>query len=280
MFTLRQWWERKGLQFGLLLLVVGGAWMLREAQGGPLMEAYQTITRPLHLGQTQMEREENAKVLEMQAQKEELETQNKKLKELLGYVEQQGQVKSTPARVIGRGADHWWQQVILDRGSNSGIKKDDIVTAPGGLVGRVDEVTANTSRVSLISDLNSQIGVTISRSNFKGLLRGKSASDAVLEFYEKVPNVKVGDLVTTSNYSQKFPPGLAVGRVVSIDTKKLPAPEAVVELLPPMRSLDWVVVSPKPENTQPQENSQPAKQQLNQSTPKPLAPKPAPQKPN
>ncbi len=273
MFTLRQWWERKGLQVGLLLLVIGGAWMLREAQGGPLMEAYQTITRPLHLGQTQMEREENAKVLEMQAQKEELETQNKKLKELLGYVEQQRQVKSTTGRVIGRGADHWWQQVILDRGSNSGIKKDDIVTAPGGLVGRVDEVTPNTSRILLISDLNSQIGVTISRSGFKGLLRGKSASDAVLEFYEKVPNVKVGDLVTTSTYSQKFPPGLAVGRVVSINTKKLPAPEAVVELLPTMRSLDWVVVSPKPENPQSLENSQSVKQQSNQPTAKTEPPK-------
>jgi rod shape-determining protein MreC len=99
----------------------------------------------------------------------------------------------------------------------------------------------------LVSDLKSQVGVTISRTSAKGILQGDSSAEGVLEFYEKVPNVRVGDLVSTSTYSQKFPDGLAIGRIKSLDLKKLPASIARVELFPPIRYLDWVTVYPKPE---------------------------------
>ncbi len=161
---------------------------------------------------------------------------------------------------MGRSADHWWQQVTLNRGSNVGIQEGFIVKADGGLVGLVESVTPNTSRVLLISDLKSQVGVTVSRTSAKGVLRGDSSAEAVLEFYEKVPNVKVGDLISTSTYSQKFPAGLAVGRVKSLDLKKLPASVAKVELFPPIRSLDWVTVYPKPTN-QEMENQESANQE-------------------
>ncbi|MFM9158440.1 MAG: rod shape-determining protein MreC, partial [Dolichospermum sp.] len=74
-----------------------------------------------------------------------------------------------------------------------------------------------------------------------------SSAEGVLEFYEKVPNVRVGDLVSTSTYSQKFPAGLAIGKIKSLDLKKLPASVARVELFPPIRYLDWVTIYPKPE---------------------------------
>jgi len=258
MVTVRRWWGRKGLQIGSLALVLGGAWILRQTQGAMLLEVYQVMTRPLQIlqsGQTPAERLEerlkDAQFMEMQTRIQELESQNKQLQNLLGYVQTEPVAsRPVPARVVGRSADHWWQQVTLNRGSNSGIQEGFIVKAEGGLVGLVDSVTPNTSRVLLISDLKSQVGVTISRTSAKGVLRGDSSAEAVLEFYEKVPNVKVGDLVSTSTYSQKFPSGLAVGRIKSLDLKKLPASVAKVELFPPIRSLDWVAVYPKPTNQQ------------------------------
>lgn len=252
MVTLRRWWDRKALQVGLLALLVGGAWMLRQTQGKLLLEVYQVITSPLQMLQTgpsPEERLKDARFLELQTRIAELESQNQKLKDLLGYVEKQPlSSRPIPARVVGRSADHWWQQVTLNRGSNAGIQEGFVVKAEGGLVGLVESVTPNTSRVLLISDLKSQVGVTVSRTSAKGVLRGDSSAEAVLEFYEKVPNVKVGDLVSTSTYSQKFPAGLAVGRIKSLDLKKLPASVAKVELFPPIRSLDWVAVYPKPTN--------------------------------
>ncbi|MDZ8055255.1 MAG: rod shape-determining protein MreC [Aulosira sp. ZfuVER01] len=265
----RRWWDRKSLQIGLIALVLGSAWVLRQTQGTFLLEMYQGITRPLQIlqaGPTPEERLMDARALELQARIADLESQNQQLQHLVGYVEKEPIAsRPIPSRVVGRSADHWWQQITLDRGANSGIQEGFIVKAEGGLVGLVESVTPNTSRVLLISDLKSQVGVTVSRTSAKGVLRGDASAEAVLEFYEKVPNVKVGDFVSTSTYSQRFPSGLAIGRIKSLDLKKLPASVAKVELFPPIRSLDWVAVYPKPANPNPeldkpqQTNPQPQK---------------------
>jgi rod shape-determining protein MreC len=250
MFTARRWWERRGLQIGLLGLVVGTAWTVRQTQGALLLEVYQGVTRPLQMlasGPTKEERLRDAQILELQTQIVGLQAQNQKLKEIVGYIEKDKVQKPlTIARVIGRGADNWWQQVTINRGSSAGIEEGSVVKAEGGLVGLVNHVTPNTSRVLLISDLKSQIGVTVNQTGAKGVLRGDGTAEAVLEFYEKVPNVKIGDLVATSTYSQKFPADIAIGRVKSLDLKRLPASIAKIELFPPIRSLDWVEVYPKP----------------------------------
>ncbi|BAU05498.1 MULTISPECIES: rod shape-determining protein MreC [Fischerella] len=257
MFTARRWWEHKGLHIGILSLIVGGAWILRQTQGALLLEIYQGVTSQFQIlqpGTNPEERLKDARVLELEAQITELENQNKKLQQLLGYVEKEPiSLRPIPARVVGRSADNWWQQVILNRGSLAGIQEGFVVKAEGGLVGLVESVTPNTSRVLLISDLKSKVGVNISRTGAKGVLRGDASAEAVLEFYEKVPNVKPGDVVVTSTYSQKFPSGWPIGRIKSLDLKKLPASVAKVELFPSIRSLDWVTVYPKPENQQ-QEN--------------------------
>jgi rod shape-determining protein MreC len=250
MFTVRRWWDRKGLQVVLLVVVAGGAWALRQTQGEMLMEIYQTVARPIQSLQGESPSEErlrDARIMELQTQIQDLETQNQKLKDLLGYVEKAPAAsKPISARVVGRGADSWWQQVTLNRGRQQGIEEGFIVKAEGGLVGRVESVTNNTSRVLLITDAKSQVGVSVSRTKAQGLLRGNASAEAVLVFHEKVPNVKVGDTVSTSTYSQKYTSGLAVGRVKSLNLKKLPASEATIELFPSIRSLDWVTVYPKP----------------------------------
>lgn len=65
-----------------------------------------------------------------------------------------------------------------------------------------------------------------------------------MEFFDNVPNVKPGDTVSTSSFSQLFPAGLPVGKVVSVDMNKTPAPEAAIEFSAPMNSLEWAVVYP------------------------------------
>ncbi|MEA5512940.1 rod shape-determining protein MreC [Nodularia sp. UHCC 0506] len=253
MVTSRRWWDRKLLQLSLLTVVVSSVWMLRQTQGRFLWEIYQFVSRPLQILQTGPSPEErlnDARFLELQTRIADLENQNEKLQDLLGYVEKSPITsRPIPARVVGRSADHWWQQVTLNRGSDAGIEEGFIVKTDGGLVGLVESVTPNTSRVLLISDLKSQVGVTINRTSAKGVLRGDSSAEAILEFYEKVPNVQVGDLISTSTYSQRFPAGVPVGRVKSLDLKQSPASMAKVELFPPILSLDWVMVYPFTQST-------------------------------
>ncbi len=272
MFTARGGWERRGLQIGLIAVVLGSAWLVRATQGAALLEFYTGISNQFEFVQKKpgtADNLQNARILELQAEIADLQYRNQKLKKIISYTEKQPATsKPITSRVVGRSADNWWQQVTINRGSSAGIEKGAIVKAEGGLVGIVDSVTINTSRILLITDMKSTIGVNISRTGAKGILRGNSSTEAVLEFYEKVPNVKVGDVITTSTYSQKFPSGLPIGKVKSLDLKKLPASIAKIELFPPISSLDWVAVYPKAEkqlsekslptntqNTQPQKSN-------------------------
>ena len=241
---MRRWWDRHGVAIVLGGLTLGAAWLVRQTQGAAIFEAYQLMSRPFQVGPTKEERLIDARVMELQERLVELETQNQKLKELLDYSKPQTK-QGIVAPLVGRSADHWWQQVTLGRGSSEGIKVGDIVMAPGGLVGRISSVTPNSSRVLLLSDATSRVGAVLSRSRSMGFIRGQGSNRAVLQFFDKVPDVKRGDVVSTSPVSQLFPPGLPLGRVESVNLDKSPAPEAVIELTAPVSYLEWVIVYPE-----------------------------------
>lgn len=243
MYALRRWWDRYSIQVVIASFALGTALVIRQTQGGLLLETYQALSRPFQAKPTQQERLANAQMLELQQRLIEMESKNQRLEEMLGFISTK-KVKGVTVPVIGRSADHWWQQVILGRGSQSGIQVGSIVLSPGGLVGRVTNVTSNTSQVLLLSDPSSRVGVTISRSRYMGYMRGKSGNRAVMEFFEKVPDVRRGDVVSTSSFSQLFPASIPVGRVESVDLNKSPAPEAVIELSAPINYLEWATVYP------------------------------------
>jgi rod shape-determining protein MreC len=245
MFTLRRWWNRNSLRLGLVCLVLGIAWTIRQSQGVAVLEVYQWLSRPFQGSPTREEVLADARIDELQQRLVELENQNQQLKTLLDYARTQPG-KGVSAPIIGRSADHWWQQITLGRGSQDGIRVGSIVEGTGGIVGRVVQTSPSASRVLLISDPTSRIGVTIARSRFMGYLRGQAQNRAVMEFFDKVPDVRPGDAVTTSSFSQLFPAGLPVGRVESVNFNKSPAPEATIELSAPISYLEWVLVYPNP----------------------------------
>jgi rod shape-determining protein MreC len=243
MYSLRRWWDQHSLRVGLIGLAISVALLIRYTQGAVILELYQGISWPFQGSSSQQEVLENAYIQELKQQVSDLESRNTQLEELLGYLESSPS-PGVVAPVIGRSADHWWHQILLGRGSSDGVKVGDVVTGTGGLVGRVTAVTPNTSRVLLISDPTSQIGVTVSRSRYMGYIRGQSENRVVMEFFDKVPDVRPGDVITTSSFSQLYPSGLTVGVVESVNLSKSPAPEAVIELSAPISRLEWVVIYP------------------------------------
>ena len=226
----------------MAVLIIGLAWTMRQSQGAVIYEIYQVLTSPLHPGLTQSERLENAYILELQQRVIELENQNQSLRENINYADSQGEV--TIAAVIGRSADNWWQQITLNKGHSDGVTVGDMVTGPGGLVGRVTGASQHTSQVLLITDPTSQMGVKVSRSRALGVVRGNVDGRVVMQFFETTPDVKPGDVIVTSSYSRLFPQGVPVGRIESMDLKKSPAPEAVIQLSSPLNVLEWVTIHP------------------------------------
>jgi len=243
MYTVRRWWDRNWLIIVLVSMALGSAFYLRQTQGRLILEMYQLVAGPIPVQPSLEERLINAKILELQGRLEELESQNLELRELLDYQTTTGK-RQIVAPIVGRSADHWWKQIILGRGSNDGIKKGFVVTGTGGLVGRVVDVTPHTSRVLLISDPTSRVGVNIKVGSrrYMGFIKGLGNDKAVMEFFDKVPDVRPGYKAYTSIVSQLFPPGLLVGVVESVDLNKSPAPEAVLQLSAPISHLQWAIV--------------------------------------
>jgi rod shape-determining protein MreC len=258
--TVRRFWERYGVVSGLIALAIGAGLVVRQTQAAPLAQLFGLLSQPFnHNIQKTADSQQatlnnprqlaplvNAQVVEMQQRLVELESQNEQLQSLLNFRKQYSKGQGLAVPVIGRSADHWWQQVTLGQGQDVGISENQIVMAPGGVVGYIESATANTSRVVLISDANSQTGVVVSRSRATGFMRGIGNNRAVMEFFDKVPDVRKGDAIAISSLSKKYPKGLPVGRVESIDLYKSPAPEATIELSAPIRTLEWVMVYPSP----------------------------------
>lgn len=241
MYSPYRWWDRYRLQLSLAMISLVAAWAVRQTQGAGLLETYRLITLPFQGNPTQQEQLINARTWELEQRLAALEGQNQELQALLkqpAVTQGEGMV----APVIGRSADHWWQQMTLGRGHQDGVREGAIVVAPGGLVGRVVSASGHTSRVLMISDPTSRIGVTTSRSRRMGILRGQAGDRAVIEFYEKDPDVRPGDAVSTSSLSSLFPPGLLVGRVESMQLSKSATPQALVKLSAPVTEIDWVTV--------------------------------------
>jgi rod shape-determining protein MreC len=243
MFTLRRWWDKNALKLAGFGTVIGGTYLLLQTQNALVFEAYNAIAQILQPKTGQVDLLKNAQVEQLQNELQELKNQNQQLKQLGSYSAAMP-TKGVLAQLVLRSADNWWQQVTIGKGSADGIAVDHIVVGIGGVVGRVISVSPHTSRVLLVSDPNSRMGVLISRTRNMGILQGTRADRAVLQFYDKRPTVKKGDVVATSAVSQLFPAGLAVGRVVETNLNKSPAPEALVEFTAPLGYLEWVTVHP------------------------------------
>lgn len=242
MFSVRRWWSQYGSQIILLGLLLAIAGIIRQTKAVPIYEIYYWLMRPIETAQVNQKKElTNARIQQLQQQVRELQQQNQQLKQQLGYAKNQStQLKTAP--IIGRSADHWWQQITIGIGTQEGVTQGDIVTGIGGLVGRVETVTPHASIVMLISDPNSRVGVIISRSRDMGFIRGQGDRKVVMQFFEKLPDVQVGDVVITSPASQLFPPGIPIGKVTSLQLDQSPAPEATIKLNVPMEELEWVSI--------------------------------------
>lgn len=241
MFTVHRWWSRYGTYVVLSGLALGTAWLVRQTNGAVVNEVYRWAARPLEVFAIPEEELVNARILELQARLAEVESQKQQLEKVL-EVNKNKKQEAIVAPIIGRSADHWWQQITIGRGSEAGVKVGDVVTGIGGLVGRVEQVTPQTARVLLISDATSRVGVIVSRSRQMGFVRGEGTKELTMQFFEKVPDIRPGDLVSTSPLSRLYPGEVPVGRVKSVNLEKSPAPEATVELLVPLGNLEWVYV--------------------------------------
>jgi rod shape-determining protein MreC len=213
---------------------------VRLSKGALFADGYALLTRPFWPGTAQAEWLRSGQRTAAQARLADLERDNRRLRQMLQLDRSAGSRVS--AAVISREPAGWWQQLQLGKGRLDGIAPGDAVLAPGGLIGRVVSVTPTTARVALLTDGSSRLGVWVGRTQQHALLQGVGSPRPRLEFLEKDPGVRPGDVVSTSPASTLLPPNIVVGVVQSINDRAVPAPDGVVQLSAPVDAVDWVQV--------------------------------------
>ena len=153
----------------------------------------------------------------VEAQVRQLERENRQLEELLRLKQARPDV-AVAARVIGRTPDRWYQEIVIDQGSQDGVQVDMVAVAPAGVVGRVVAVTPHSARVLLITDPESGVGALVGRSGEAGVVygRGGDSPELVMTLFAADADVRVGDDVVTSGLGPMFPPGLPIGTVTAV----------------------------------------------------------------
>ena len=128
------------------------------------------------------------------------------------------------ATVTERSVTNWTSSLTLDKGSSSGVNKDDLVTTVDGMLGFVSEVTDNTCEVTSITDPKMQCGALVTRTRETAIAEGDynlmTRGALRLSYLREDSKVVVGDTVETSGRGGVFPKGILIGTVESVQPEE------------------------------------------------------------
>ena len=157
-------------------------------------------------------KEENSRLKNTISKSDFLELENSQLRKLI-----EEDVTSSSnflsARVMIDKQSPYLNSFIIDIGSNKNIKNGMAVLDGDNFIGRIVDVNFFSSRVLLISDLNSKIPVVIEPSGNHAILSGRGDLQPILEYLPENQNLKNGNKVYTSGKEGIFSPGVAIGEV-------------------------------------------------------------------
>lgn len=153
-----------------------------------------------------------SQIIQLQEQLQEADI----LYSLLDYARSRPADEYIAAAVIGRDPSPFLQYIIIDHGSDDGIRYGMPVVTQQGLVGRVEAVTASASRIQLISDAQSTVNVTLQTQDADALIDGSISGDITLQMLAQNVSLNTGDILLTSGLGGNYPSDILVGQVVDI----------------------------------------------------------------
>jgi rod shape-determining protein MreC len=127
--------------------------------------------------------------------------------------------RPVPTDVISRPASEFQQQVGIAAGSSSGIRRNDPVMTPDGLVGKVSSVSGHTAQVTLLTDSNIDVSAVDVQSQAAGLVsHGEGPSTLSLDRVLKSQVLHEGDPIVTQGFKvgplkSIYPYGIPIGSV-------------------------------------------------------------------
>lgn len=185
-------------------------------RGGDFFEWMQKIA--IVFSDNEHLRAENTRLRMDNVNASQLVIDNLRLKNLLNIRE--GKIITIAAsRVVSESGSPFVRSLLLNSGTVDSVQKGFGVVNEEGVVGRIINVGKSSSRVLLITDINSQIPIKVAQSGFNVILAGDNSASPLLKFLPLDMKINVGDLLLTSGMGKVFPPDLEVGRVDEISAE-------------------------------------------------------------
>ncbi|QKQ23648.1 rod shape-determining protein MreC [Candidatus Ruthia endofausta] len=175
-----------------------------------------------------------------------LTLENKKLQALLGSSYAIKQQNFTLARISALSQSRLKKQIIINKGSSSGIKVGQVALSAKGIIGQVSRTTPLYSTILMASDPTQHVPVKNERSGIRGISRGVAENNHLLdvEFIEPNLDVKVGDVFLSSAIGSKFPNGYPLGRVIRVEEhQNEPFLHIQLEPTQTLEQLEFVIIT-------------------------------------
>ena len=154
-----------------------------------------------------------SQVIQLQEQLSETEV----LYSLLDFARARPQDQYIAAAVIGQDPSPFLHYVIIDRGSDEGIRYGMPVVTQQGLVGRVDAVTSSASRVQLVTDPGAVVNIKFQNKSESGQVQGSVTGEITLEMVSQTLSINTGDILLTSGLGGNFPADILVGQLIDVE---------------------------------------------------------------
>ena len=137
--------------------------------------------------------------------------ENKRLKKIIDdYVAESDEVV---AKIIIDKNSPFLRSLIVNKGSKNKIKLGMAVLDNNNLIGKVIEVNYLTSRILLLSDLNSKIPVIVEPGNFQSILSGTGKNDGILQYLKEDYLIEENSIIYTSGAGGLFKTGIPIGKI-------------------------------------------------------------------
>jgi rod shape-determining protein MreC len=195
-----------------------------------------------------------AEITLLQSQVDDLERENEELREIQGEYQllldlfnrarQSPEYTRQTASVIGRDTSPAIRSIIIDKGTDDGVRVGMPVESARGLVGRVYRTTARSAQVALITDNTSAVPARLGNSRATGLLRGGELGGSLLmDWIDLKYQVAIGEVALTSGLGGEFPSGIVIGRVIEVNRSEAElSQQALVQPATDFDSLEIVFV--------------------------------------
>lgn len=124
--------------------------------------------------------------------------------------------KMIGARVIGATPGIGTKSLLIDRGTQSGVRRGMAVVTPDGIVGSVIAVFPFDSQVRSVTDPGFAAGVESQKNHVHGVLKGLGTSSTRVDYVPTGQKLEVGEMFYTDGEDRIFPKGLPVGKITSV----------------------------------------------------------------